>query len=291
LPEGVEQIVGDLNDDARYAELASKHFDVVCQFLAYAPERIVRDIDSFGGRCGQYIFISSASAYQKPCPVDVITEALPLDNPFWEYSRKKAACEVVLNEAAASGKFPVTIVRPSHTYRTRLPGTCQDGDHMIWRIRRGKPVIVHDHGESLWTLTHSDDFARAFVKLCLNDKALFETFHITCDQAHTWNEIVRLFGEAIGEVPQVVHVATDTLVAHNPTWLGPLKGDKANSAVFDNQKIRTATGGWRCAINLEQGFARAARFAEARLGANYQPNAALDALIDRLVEEQSRSSN
>ena len=159
---GVDQIIGDFTDHATYATLASGGFDVVCQFLAFSPDSVERDIDTFAGRCGQYVFISTASAYRKPIPTPLIVEDTPLGNPFWAYSRSKAECEARLLEAHRSGRLPVTIVRPSHTYRERLPSTVVHGDHLAWRLLNGKPVIVHGDGESVWTLTHADDFARVF---------------------------------------------------------------------------------------------------------------------------------
>ena len=286
LPAEVEQVIGDLHDDRLYANLASRNFDSICQFIALDPDTVNRDIETFTGHCGQYVFISSASAYQKPCQVDIITEETPLENPFWEYSRNKAASESVLFEAHAVGRLPVTIVRPSHTYRTRLPGTCMPGDHMAWRILNDRPIIVQDDGESLWTLTHSDDFARAFIRLCANERALGEAFNITCDSALSWNEIVALVGKVLAHPIEVAHVSTDKLVEYNAAFLGPLSGDKSNSVVFDNSKVRDAVGGWQCEISLEEGLQRAAIFTNNRLAQGYSPDERLDALIDRIVAEQ-----
>ncbi len=285
LSSEVEQVVGDLNDDTAYAELASRGFDTVCQFLGFRTDAISRDIDTFAGRCGQYVFVSSASAYQKPWRSGTITERTPLENPFWEYSRLKAACENRLLEAHAAGRLPVTIVRPSHTYRRRFPGTCVPGIHMAWRILNDKPIIVHDDGESLWTLTHSNDFARAFAGLCGNEQALGEAFHITSDSARPWNEIVDLAGKALSHAPKVVHVPTDRLIEYSGHWRGPLKGDKSNSLVFDNSKLREAVGDWRCEVGLEEGFATVATIARNQLADGYTPDARLDALIDQIVAD------
>lgn len=285
LPAKVEQVVGDLNDDAAYAELASREFDTVCQFIAFDTDTVSRDIDTFAGRCGQYVFVSSASAYRKPWRSGWITESTPLDNPFWEYSRLKAACEKLLFDAQVAGRLPVTVVRPSHTYRRRIPGTCVPGIHLAWRILNDKPVIVHDDGETLWTLTHADDFARAFAGLCGNERALGEAFHITSDGARCWSEIVDLVGNALAHSPRVLHVPTDRLIEYSGHWLGPLKGDKSNSLVFDNGKVRGATGDWRCEISLEAGLESAAKITRNQLADGYTPDERLDALIDQIVAD------
>lgn len=289
FPQEVEQIVGELSDDAAYKELASRNFDAVCQFIGLSTDTIQRDIEFFSGNCGHYLFISSASAYQKPWNGKVITEDVPLDNPFWEYSRMKADCEALLFEAHANTQLPVTVVRPSHTYRRRLPGTSFPGDHMAWRILNNKPIILHDDGESLWTLTHADDFARAFVKLCGNEKALGEAFHITHDKAQSWNRIVELVSEALDYPIEVVHVPTDTLIEYSEMWLGPIRGDKANSVVFDNSKVSEAVGGWQCEIGLPQGLAKAATFTRELIAQGYQPDERLDGLIDKVVADLAES--
>ncbi|MBT3531771.1 MAG: SDR family oxidoreductase [Gammaproteobacteria bacterium] len=286
FPTEVEQIVGDLNDDKTYAKLASREFDSVCQFIGLNTETIARDIDLFSGHCGQYTFISSASAYQKPWSGGVITEDTPLKNPFWEYSRLKAECEQMLFEAHSNGLLPVTVVRPSHTYRRRLPGTSFPGDHMAWRILNDKPIIVHDDGESLWTLTHADDFSRAFVALCGNPRALGEAFHITCDTAHSWNEIVEQVSTALDHPIKSVHVPSDKLIEYSEFWRGPLKGDKANSVVFDNSKVREAVAGWKCEISLPEGLASAAAYTRRLMEQGYTPDERLESLIDRVLAEQ-----
>jgi nucleoside-diphosphate-sugar epimerase len=284
LPESVRVITGDLGDHTSYARLGEEDFDVVCQFLAYDLGQIERDIEVFAGRTRQYIFISSASAYQKPQHDYRITEDTPLENPYWEYSRKKAAMERRLTEAHRDGRLPVTIVRPSHTHRRRFPGTFIGGDHIAWRMLAGKPIIVH--GDSnLWTLTHSDDFAQAFVRLCGNDKALGEAFHITRDHAHLWAVVLRMMGEAIGAPePELVHIASQTLVRYNGDWAGPLLGDKSCSVVFDNSKVSRAVGGWSCRIPLEEGLRRTSMFVRQRLDAGYAPKPEEDALVDGMIE-------
>lgn len=286
LPEGVEQVVGDIADDAIYARLAARNFDVVCQFLVYDPKMVQRDIEFFTGHCQQYIFISTASAYQKPCQNHIITESVPLDNPFWSYSRSKAACENLLLQAHDAGKLPVTIVRPSHTYRTRLPSTVIDGDHLAWRLVNNKPVILHGDGESLWTLTHATDFAKAFVKINCNVDALGEAVHITCSDGHTWNVIYGAVAKLLNKEPVICMVLSSTIVGYNAAWQGPLLGDKSNSVLFDNSKVRRLTGGWRCKVSLAEGLQQVWPHVLKRLEQGYQPDQKIDALIDRIIDEQ-----
>jgi len=292
LPAGVENIVGDFTDDVVYGQLAKGKFDVICQFLAYDVKHVQRDIDLFSGHCEQYIFISTASAYQKPSfgktpRSHIIDEDTPLDNPFWAYSRSKAACETRLLEAFAAGTLPVTVVRPSHTYETRLPSTVIDGDHLAWRILNDKPVIVHGDGESLWTLTHSSDFAKAFITLCGMNASLGECVHITSSDGHTWNTILHSIYELLERKPNICPVLSNKLVKYDSAWQGPLLGDKSNSVLFDNSKIKRLTGGWRCQVTLEEGLKQVWPQANKRLQAGYQPNPNLDALIDQIIEEQS----
>ena len=207
LPEGVRRITGDLNDEAAYGALGSERFDVVCQFLAYDLEQVRRDVEVFGGRCGQYVFISTASAYQKPPTGYVITEATPLENPYWPYSRAKAACEAFLMPQHADGRLPVTVVRPSHTHRTRFPGGMVGGDDWAWRMLHDKPLVVHGDGTALWTLTYATDFAVPFVGLFGKAAALGEAFHITRHmEAFAWDRIYTEMGRALGVEPRLVHV-------------------------------------------------------------------------------------
>ena len=285
LPPGVRHITGDMQDDTCYEELASLEFDTVCQFIGLSTDTIRRDIEVFAGHCAQYLFVSSASAYQKPWGGGAITESTPLENPFWDYSRMKAECEALLFSAHAANKLPVTVVRPSHTFRKRLPGTCFPGDHMAWRILNNKPVIIHDDGESLWTLTHAADFARAFVALCGNGSALGEAFHITAETAQSWNQIVALVGKVLGHEIKTVHVPTDRLIEYSEMWVGPLKGDKANPVVFDNSKVREVTGGWHCESSLEECLEKAAVHTLGLMRQGYKPDTQLDCLLDRVAAE------
>jgi nucleoside-diphosphate-sugar epimerase len=259
LPDGVSGVVGDIRDADSVRE-ALRHggrdpleFDVVCEFLAFTPEHVRVDLDLFEGRVGQYVFISSASAYQTPPSRLPVTESTPLVNPFWQYSRDKIACETLLVEAVRERGFPATIVRPSHTYdRTLLPTTGHWSD--IARMRAGRPVVVHGDGTSLWTITHHVDFAVAFVGLLGNPLAVGDSFHITGDHAPTWNQIYGWLAEAAGvEEPDLVHVASDTIAAVHPEWGPGLLGDKAHSMVFDNAKVKALVPEFRTTITFDEG--------------------------------------
>ena len=280
LPAEAVRVKGDLSSAKPYELLGEPTFDVVCQFLAFTPETIQRDVEFFTGKCGQYVFISSASAYQKDGHGKRVTEATPLDNPYMAYSRAKAACEHVLRGASITS----TIVRPSHTYRARLPSTVIDGNHLAWRLSQGKPVIAHDDGTSLWTLTHAEDFARAFVQLHGNNAALNEDYHITSDQAHSWSEILSQVAAALDCDVDLRFVDSTRLISHIPALEGPLLGDKANALLFDNSKIRSVAEGWRCRVGLCEGISRAAVFARERLAAGYRPDRHHDELIDHILE-------
>jgi nucleoside-diphosphate-sugar epimerase len=280
LPPEVHLIDGDVGGDTAYGRLAADHFDVVCQFRVFSAAAIERDIALFGGHCGQYVFISSASAYQKPLRTLPITESVPLDNPYWDYSRAKAEVEARLR---AQNKLPYTIVRPSHTYRTRMPMPL-GGE--VSRMLRGKPVVIHGDGESLWTITHAEDFARPFVRLLGAAHVLGEAYHITNDRQWSWNEIVEASAAAlgVGEI-EAVHVATDTLIAYRPEWEGPLLGDKSVSVIFDNSKVKAAVGDFDCPIGPWEGMRMVAE--------RYPPSAeefdaALDHVYDRIVAAARR---
>ena len=287
LPGGVRQIVGDLGDDAAYAALGAEHFDVVCQFLAYELGTVRRDAEVFGGRCGQYVFISTAAAYRKTPAACIFTEDMPLGNPCWPYARKKADMEAWLMAQHADGRLPVTIVRPSHTHRTRFPGGILGGDDWAWRIRNGKPVVAHGDGTALWTLTHSADFAVPFVGLLGNAAALGEAFHITRHlEGFAWDHIFTEVGRALGEEAQIAHVPTDTLVRYHPDWAGPLLGDKTWTSLFDNTKVMSVAGNFTCHVTLEEGLRRAADHVRKRLD-TFQPDPAKHALLDRIVAEQA----
>ena len=284
LPSGVTSIVGDMKDDAAYAELGRSNYDVVCQFMAFTPDQMARDIATFTGSAGQYVFISSASVYEKPPRGYVITEQTPAINPYWAYSQAKIACENLLE--GASG-LDWTIVRPSHTVRSSLPTMMGGGEVIARRMRQGRPVLVSGDGTTPWTLTRSEDFAVPFTALLGNARALGEIFHITGDKGFTWDEIYRGIAVGLGAEAKIVHVPTDTLVRYQPDWIGPLLGDKTWTALFDNSKVKAVAGDFTCSEDLAEILREPVRHASARLAANPQPEGELDALIDRIAAEQA----
>ncbi|HWD39050.1 MAG TPA: SDR family oxidoreductase [Fimbriimonas sp.] len=252
-PEGAKVLHGDIRDpDSVRAAIGGMTFDAVVDWIAFTAEHIQTDIELFKGRTGQFVFISSASAYQTPPSTLPVTESTVLDNPFWQYSRNKIACEELLVRAYRESKFPATIVRPSHTYdKTLLPF---DGGYTTFdRMLKGKPVVVLGDGTSLWVLTHHRDFARAFVPLLGNSHAIGEAYHITSDELLTWNQIFDIVADAAGVKANKVHVATETMVRHKAELSGGLLGDKANSMIFDNTKIKRAAGGWEAQIPFSVG--------------------------------------
>ena len=238
-PEGARVLRADVRDPAAVREvLGGEEFDVVADFVAFTPEHVAADVDLLRGRCGQYVFISSASAYQTPPARLPVVESTPLRNPFWQYSRDKIACEDLLVRAHRDEGFPATVVRPSHTYdRTLVP--LEGGWTLVERMRRGAPVVIHGDGTSLWTLTHHTDFAKAFTGLLGHPAAVGDSFHITSDEALTWNRIAADLAAAagVGE-PRIVHVPSDAIAAADPEVGAGLLGDKAHSMVFDNSKVR-----------------------------------------------------
>ena len=287
LPDGVRRIAGELNDST-YRELGAQNFDAVCQFLAFDLEQAERDLDVFGGKCGQYVFISTASAYRKPPTSWHITEDTPLWNPFWPYSQKKADVETALFGWHRQGELPITVVRPSHTYRRRFPGTFVSGDDHVWRLTTGRPVILHGDGTGLWTLTHASDFARAFVRLLGNTKAIGEAFHITRPDSFTWNDIYGTIARVVGvDRPRFVYVPTATLLRYNPDWTGPLLGDKAWPVRFDQSKLRSAVGEAECAVDLEEGLRSVLPHWKRRME-RFVPDDALHALLDGIAADQER---
>ena len=251
--DGVRQLTGDAGDpDSIRSALGDEEFDVVVNFRAFVPEQVAADIQTFAGRTGHYVFISSASAYAKPVAALPIVESTPLRNPYWQYSRDKIACEDLLVAAYRDTEFPMTIVRPSHTYDGgSIP--LEGGWTALDRMRRGAPIVIHGDGTSLWTLTHARDFARAFVGLLGNPHALGAPVHITGDEVLTWDAIAHLLGAALGVEPQIVHVASETIARVLPD-LGPgLLGDKAHSVVFDNTRVKTLVPGWTATIPFAEG--------------------------------------
>ncbi len=260
LPGNIRFITADINNEAdTAAKLEGMTFDAVCEFIGFVPAQIERDYRLFAGKTRQYVFISSASAYQKPLSDYRITESTPLSNPHWQYSRDKIACEEFLMKMYRENGFPVTIVRPSHTYDERSVPLGVHGDKGSWqvvkRMLEGKPVIIHGDGTSLWTMTHNSDFAKAFTGLLGNIHAIGESYHITSDESLTWNQIYRSIADALGVEFRPYYVPSDFLhaVSHYD-YEGGLIGDKANSVVFDNAKVKRAVPGFTATKRFDQGI-------------------------------------
>lgn len=254
VPDGAEVLHADVRDASAVRDvLNGREFDAVADFISFTPDQARAGLELFRGRTGQYVFISSASAYQKPPTRLPILESTPLKNPFWQYSRDKIACEDLLFEAYRSEDFPVTVVRPSHTYdRTKI--AMVGGWTDVHRMRAGLPVMVHGDGTSLWTLTHSRDFAKAFVGLLGRPQAVGESYTITSDEYLPWNQIYRLFARAAGvPEPQLVHVASETIAAHDAELGANLLGDRSHSVVFDNTKIKSLVPGYTATIPFADG--------------------------------------
>jgi nucleoside-diphosphate-sugar epimerase len=252
--EGVKNITGDIRNIEETKEiLADYSFDVVVNWIGFLPEHINADIEIFTGKTKQYIFISSASAYEKPISKLPITEETPLVNPFWQYSRDKAACEKILMNEFKTNNFPVTIVRPSHTYdNTLIPNDW--GYTILDRMLKGKKIIIHGDGTSLWVLTHNTDFAEGFVGLFGKKEAIGEAFHITSDELLTWNQIYQMMADELGVQLNAVHIPSDFIAKHNPEHGAGLLGDKSHSVIFDNSKIKKLVPEFSCKIPFSQGM-------------------------------------
>lgn len=259
IPENVTVINADINDEDFVREqIKDLSFDAVCDFIAFVPEHLERDFRLFKGKTKQFMYISSASAYQKPLSNYRITEGTPLANPYWEYSRNKIACEDFLMKMYRENGFPITIIRPSHTYDERSVPLGVHGKFGSWQIVKrmieGKPVIVHGDGTSLWTMTHNSDFAKAFVGLIGNAHAIGEAFQIMSDETLTWNQIYKAIADALGVELKPYYVSSDFLAAVSDYDLcGSLIGDKANSVVFDNSKLKRAVPDFVPTVRFDQG--------------------------------------
>lgn len=282
-PDGVTQLIGDIRDPQSVSQAIAGHtFDAVVNWIAFTPNHIQQDIDLFTGKTGQYLFISSASAYQTPPSTLPVTESTILDNPYWEYSRNKIACEELLVDAYRKSKFPMTIVRPSHTYDERLL-PFDHGWTVVDRMRKGKKVVVHGDGTSLWVLTHHKDFAKGFVPLLGNSHAIGESYHITSDELLSWNQIYDVVAQAAGTTAQKVHVASETIAKHDPDRGPGLLGDKANSMIFDNTKIKNLAPDFLCTHPFSHGAKEIIAWYDAD-PARQVVNPTFDSLQDKLVE-------
>ncbi|HEY3556999.1 MAG TPA: NAD-dependent epimerase/dehydratase family protein [Kribbella sp.] len=252
LPAEARVITADVEDPSSLTAVAEQDFDVVVDWIAFTPEHVRARTDALRGHTGQYVFISSASAYQTPPARLPITESTPLRNPHWQYSRDKIACEDLLTGLYRDEGYPVTVIRPSHTYdRTLVP--FDGGWTIVDRMRRGLPVVVHGDGTSLWTLTHHTDFARGLVPLLGHPRTLGDTFQITSDDVLTWDQIAHTLAAAAGTSAQIVHVPSDAIAAVHPGWGAGLLGDKTHSAVFDNTKLRTVVPDFVATVPFETG--------------------------------------
>ncbi len=259
LPENVKVIQADINDEARVTELIKDlHFDCVCDFIGFVKEQLERDYRIFKDKTDQFMYISSASAYQKPLSSPYITEGTPLANPYWEYSRNKIACEEYLMKLYREEGFPITIIRPSHTYDNRSIPLGVHGKKGSWQVAKrmleGKPVIIHGDGTSLWTMTCNRDFAKAFVGLMGNSHAIGEAFQITSDEVLTWNQIYQSIAKALGVELKPYYVSSELLAAIGEyDFEGSLIGDKANSVIFDNTKLKRAVPEFVATVRFDMG--------------------------------------
>ncbi|MCU1536691.1 MAG: NAD-dependent dehydratase [Humibacillus sp.] len=282
VPDGCELITADLDDPESFrSAVAGRDFDVVADFRAFGPDDVTARLDVLGGHLGQYVFISSASAYQTPPARLPITEATPLRNPYWAYSRGKIAAEDLLVRAHRDQGLPVTIVRPSHTYDHTAP-PFEGGWTVVDRMRRGAEVVVHGDGTSLWTLTHHTDFARAFVGLLALPAAIGASVHITSDEWLSWNQVYEAVAAAAGVEPRLVHVTSDAVAAVDADWGAALLGDKAHSMVFDNSLVKALVPGWRATVPFARGAGEIVDWFDAD-PSRRSVDTRMDALMDELV--------
>ncbi len=290
LPDNVRVINADINDEDTVEELIDgMRYDCVCDFIGFTPDQVERDYRLFRGRCSQYIYISSASAYNKPCRSHIITEGTSLANHYWEYSRNKIVCEAFLMDMYEKEGFPVTIVRPSHTYDVRsvplgVHGKCGSWQ-VIKRMLEGKPVIVHGDGTSLWTMTFNEDFAKGFVGLMGNAHAIGESFQITSDETLTWNQIYEAIAQALDVDFLPYYVSSEFLASVSDyDFYGSLLGDKSNSVVFDNSKIKRIVPGFECTTRFDQGIRKTVEYCLSHPECQV-PDPEFDEFCDRLIEE------
>lgn len=264
VPAGVKQIVADISNEEEVKRLlGDMQFDAVCEFIGFVPEQVERDIRLFKGRTRQYVYISSASAYNKPASNHVINEGTTLANPYWEYSRNKIACEELLMKEYRENAFPVTIVRPSHTYCERSVPVSVHGPKGSWQVLKrmidGKPVVVQGDGSSLWTLTWNEDFARGFIGLLGNPKAIGEAFQIMSDESLTWNQVYKCVADALGVAFHPYYVSSEFLAAVAPKeydFTGNLLGDKSVTVVFDCSKLKRVVPGFQATTRFHEGVRR-----------------------------------
>ena len=296
VPASVHQVVCDISDETEVLRLiGDERWDAVCEFVGFVPEQVERDIRLFKGRTHQYVYISSASAYNKPARSPYITEATTLANPYWEYSRNKIACEeLLMHEYRATG-FPVTIVRPSHTYCERAVPVSVHGLKGSWQVLRrimdGRPVIIQGDGSSLWTLTWNEDFARGFIGLLGNPKAIGEAFQIMSDEQLTWTQIYECVANALGTTVKPYYVASEFLAAVAPkAWdfEGNLLGDKSITVVFDCTKLKRSVPGFQCTTRFDEGVRRCIYHILAHPELQI-PDPEFDVWCDRVIESEEEA--
>lgn len=298
VPTSVRQVIVDIdNTEEVLRQIDGELFDAVCEFIGFLPSQVERDIHLFKGRTRQYVYISSASAYNKPAASHVIVEGTALANPYWEYSRNKIACEDLLMKAYREEGFPVTIVRPSHTYCERAVPVSVHGPKGSWPVLKrmidGKPVIVHGDGSSLWTLTWNEDFARGFIGLLGNPKAIGEPFQIMSDESLTWNQIYQCVANALGVDFKPYHVASDFLSAVAPEpydFTGNLLGDKAVTVVFDCAKLKRAVPGFQATVRFDEGVRRCVAYLKAHPELQVE-DPEFDRWCDCVIEAQETAKN
>lgn len=288
VPENVKVLSVDINDEPAVEEiLGDLQFDTVCDFIGFVPAQLERDYRLFKDRTKQFMYISSASAYQKPLGDYRITESTPLANPYWEYSRNKIACEEFLMRMYRENGFPITIIRPSHTYDERSIPMGVHGNNGSWQVAKrmleGKPVIVHGDGTTIWTMTHNSDFAKGFIGLMGNVHAVGEAYHITTDEGLTWNQIYKIVADALGVPFKPYYVPSDFLQAVSDyDFEGGLIGDKANTVVFDNSKLKRAVPGFCATIRMDKGIKKTVEYVLAH--EEYQvEDEEFDAWCDRVI--------
>jgi nucleoside-diphosphate-sugar epimerase len=283
---GASSIVGDISNSNIAAALGSQTWDAVVNWIAFEEKDIERDFQLFNGKTKQYIFISSASAYQRPATTPFVTESTPLTNPFWQYSRNKISCENKLMSLYRNNEFPVTIVRPSHTYDTVIPIPIGGWTEYtaVDRMKQGRKIIVHGDGSSLWTLTHAEDFAKGFVGLLGNLQTIGHAFHITSDEVLTWDQIHTAVADAAGCTANIVHISSDFLAMFDEELRGNLIGDKATSVIFDNSKIKKFVPDFTATIPFREGIRRTLAWFEsdpARKIIRKETNEWIDKVLER----------
>jgi nucleoside-diphosphate-sugar epimerase len=287
---GAKTITADIYDTEQTKSALKDHeWDVVVNWISFTPEHIQNDLELFRGKTKQYIFISTASAYQKPPTFPLITESTPLYNPYWEYSSNKIACEDALMSAYRDFDFPITIVRPSHTYETVIPVTIGGWTEftVVDRMRKGQKVIIQGDGTSLWTITHSKDFAKGFNGLLGNQRTIGHAFHITSDEWLTWNQIYQCVADAAGAELNAIHIATDFIDKIAPGEKDGLWGDKAHCGIFDNSKIKSFVPDYCATIPFSEGIKDTIAWFEAeadRMIVNESTNAMMDRILNAYGE-------